>query len=45
MTKKHLYSKTDTLMINTKLKGIVLSPLGRHKFNYCYLVATKETNK
>ncbi len=40
-----LYYRTDLFMINPILKNVVLSPLGRHKFNYCYLVTTKETNK
>ena len=26
-----------TLMLNPKLKGIVYNPLGKHKFNYCYI--------
>ena len=32
-----LYYRADALMINPKLKGVVLNPLGRHKFNYCYI--------
>lgn len=30
-----LYYRADALMISPKLKGVVLNPLGRHKFNYC----------
>ena len=40
-----LYYKTDSLMVNTKLKGVVLSPLGRHKFNYCYIEVSNNTNR
>lgn len=32
-----LYYRADALMISPKLKGAVLNPLGRHKFNYCYI--------
>ena len=32
-----LYYRADALMISPKLKGVVLNPLGRHKFNYCYI--------
>ena len=32
-----LYYRADALMISPKLKGVVLNPLGRHKFNYCYV--------
>ena len=32
-----LYYRADALMINPKLKGVVLNSLGRHKFNYCYI--------
>lgn len=39
-----LYYKTDSLMISPKLKNVVLSPLGRHKFNYCY-IDQNQTNK
>ncbi|WP_157151832.1 peptide ABC transporter substrate-binding protein [Brachyspira sp. SAP_772] len=40
-----LYYRTDLFMINPILKNVVLSPLGRHKFNYCYIEVTKSTNK
>lgn len=32
-----LYYKSDSLIVSTNLKGLVLNPLGRHRFNYCYL--------
>lgn len=32
-----LYYRADALMISPKLKGAVLNPLGRHKFNYCHI--------
>lgn len=32
-----LYYRADSFIKNPKLKGVVLNPLGRHKFNYCYL--------
>ncbi|WP_295155015.1 peptide ABC transporter substrate-binding protein [uncultured Brachyspira sp.] len=32
-----LYYRADSFMKNPKLKGAVLNPLGRHKFNYCYM--------
>ena len=32
-----LYYRADALMISPKSKGVVLNPLGRHKFNYCYV--------
>ena len=40
-----LYYRTDLFMINPILKNVVLSPLGRHKFNYCYIEVTKNTNR
>ena len=40
-----LYYRTDSFMINPILKNVVLSPLGRHKFNYCYIEVTKNTNR
>lgn len=32
-----LYYRVDSLMINPNLKGYVLDPLGRYKFNYAYM--------
>ena len=32
-----LYYRADSIMVNPKLKGAVINPLGRHRFNYCYL--------
>ena len=32
-----LYYKSDSLIVATNLKGLVLNPLGRHRFNYCYI--------
>ena len=40
-----LYYRTDLFMVNPILKNVVLSPLGRHKFNYCYIEVTKKTNR
>lgn len=32
-----LFYRTDSIMKNPKLKGVVLDPLARHKFNYAYV--------
>ena len=32
-----LYYRTDSFVKDPKLKGVVLNPLGRHKFNYAYI--------
>ncbi|WP_300370422.1 peptide ABC transporter substrate-binding protein [Brachyspira sp.] len=32
-----LYYRADLFMKNPKLQGVVLNPLGRHKFNYSYM--------
>lgn len=32
-----LYYRADSFIKNPKLKGVVLNPLGRHKFNYAYI--------
>ena len=32
-----LYYRADSFMKNPKLQGVVLNPLGRHKFNYSYI--------
>ncbi|MBW5390869.1 peptide ABC transporter substrate-binding protein, partial [Brachyspira hampsonii] len=32
-----LYYRADSFMKNPKLEGVVLNPLGRHKFNYSYI--------
>ncbi|ASJ22771.1 peptide ABC transporter substrate-binding protein [Brachyspira hampsonii] len=36
-----LYYKADAFIVATNLKGLILNPLGRHRFNYCYI----DTNK
>ena len=32
-----LYYKTDSLIVNPKLKNVIITALGRYKFNYCYI--------
>ncbi|WP_295162899.1 peptide ABC transporter substrate-binding protein [uncultured Brachyspira sp.] len=32
-----LYYRADSFIKNPKLNGVVLNPLGRHKFNYAYI--------
>ncbi|EKV57100.1 oligopeptide ABC transporter periplasmic protein [Brachyspira hampsonii 30446] len=32
-----LYYKADSFIVSTNLKGLVLNPFGRHRFNYCYI--------
>ena len=32
-----LYYRADSFIKNPKLRGVVLNPLGRHKFNYAYI--------
>lgn len=32
-----LFYRTDSIMKSPKLKGVVLDPLARHKFNYAYI--------
>ena len=32
-----LYYRLDALMISPKLKGAIISSLGKHRFNYCYI--------
>ena len=32
-----LYYRTDSFIKDPKLKGVVLNPLGRHRFNYAYM--------
>ena len=32
-----LYYRTDSFVKDPKLKGVVLNPLGRHRFNYAYM--------
>ena len=32
-----IYYRLDALMISPKLKGAVISSLGKHRFNYCYI--------
>ena len=41
-----LYYKADSLIVNPNLKGLVLNPLGRHRFNYCSVdIVTNTTAK
>ena len=36
-----LYYRSDSLMVNPKLKGLVINPLGRYRFNHCYIEKDK----
>lgn len=32
-----LYYRSDSFIVSTNLREVVLNPIGRHRFNYCYL--------
>ncbi|WP_241392474.1 ABC transporter substrate-binding protein, partial [Brachyspira hyodysenteriae] len=32
-----LYYRSDSFIVSSNLKDLVLNPFGRHRFNYCYL--------
>lgn len=35
-----LYYRSDSFIVYPYLRDLVLNPLGRHRFNYCYLEQT-----